>query len=255
MFLKSESSFKSYDVLHADALNAGLNGSVKLVEQLFTEYSDGILREVIIEQQDGYLAILGGTLKYQGNIYFLNDEIRIRLVPNNKMLYLKIVFGERQTRNGMSVWNTDVCLDECPVRRSNEMELCRFQYQEGARLRNEYTDFKDCATEYNVINRLHAEYSTVAGTGISPIIMRCFADELSKKKINDPADMMFLTECRKGEAIHRKTVKDYIKYKINKDSDDVSNENLFISLLEVLDGIEGAKTSTKAHDRQRMIII
>lgn len=255
MFQTVESAFERHGVLRAQALNEGINGSLKIMEQLYADYDDGVLKDIVIEQESDSIIIKGGMVLYQGKLYYLEQEIRIQLRQNNQREILKIRFLEVQNKDGLKKWTTDVVLDENDIVRSNEIELCRFQHQPGAKLYPANGNFKEFVTEYNTINVINTPYAACGQSTISPKITKSFSEEMMKKEWKDPYDMIFCLECQKGQAIQRKTLIHYIGHKLNISRDKMSNQEIYTHLAKILESGDNRMTERSRTREQRMIII
>ena len=253
MFQSLEAAFERRDILRSQTLNDLINAGLTVMEQTYASYGDGILQDFTVEQQEGYVVVKKGLIKYQGRIYCNDEDVRLYLTPNNTMEYLKIVFQEASLVGGLRKWSTDLILDGKKPERNNEFELCRFQYQEGAKLRNQYSSFKDCASSYNVVNRLHAKYAAPGGDGMAPVITLKFAEEMQRNQIKDPVDFSFMLECARGNVINRNAISSYLHYKTGMMMEKNENQELFHELEKILDG--QVKTQGSRPREQRMIII
>ena len=253
MFQAIEAAFERREVLRSQTLNDLINSGLIITEQTYASYGDGILQDFTIEQQEGVIAVKKGLIKYQGKIYYNDEDMRLYLSPDNTMEYLKIVFHEAESSGGLRKWSTDLVLDDKKPERNNECELCRFQYQEGAKLRNAYSSFQDCASSFNVVNRLHAKYAAPGGDGLAPVITMKFAEEMQKHPIKDPVDFMFMMECARGDVINRKAVIAYLQQRMGTVINKTTNQDLFNELGKVLEG-QGKFQGSKPRE-QRMIII
>ena len=253
MFQALEAAFERRDILKAQTLNELLNAGLNYTEQAYSTYGDGILQDFVIESQDGFICVKKGLIKFQGKIYCNDSELKLRLVPNNAMEYLKVAFHEVSREGGVKKWSTDLMLNEKTPERNNEIELCRFQYQEGAKLRNDYSSFKDCASSYNVVNRLHATYAAPGGDGLAPVITMKFAEEMQKGDLKDPIDFAFMMECARGNVLNRNIIITYLRTRFGVVLEHATNQELFREMEKILDG--QAKPKTTKSREQRMIII
>lgn len=259
MFQAYESAFENKSVLRAQALNESLNGARKTIEQMYSGYSDGILRDIVIEQESNSIVIKGGVLLFQGRIYYLDKEIRISIQPNNRKEFLKIRFLEVQHKDGLKKWTTDVVLDENEMIRNDEMELCRFQYQPGAKLRNTYSDFRDYSVEYNIINILYAPYAAPGESTIASQITQRFGEELLKRKLTDPYDIAFCFECQRGSAVSRKSILAYIYHKLDMDernpNHNLNHNEIYTYLNRILERNDNEPVERPAMRGPRLIMI
>jgi len=255
MFQTVESAFERHGVLRAQALNDGINGTIKILEQLYAGYSDGVLKDIEIEQESDSIIIKGGVVIYQGKLYYLEKEFQIQLRQNNKRQILKIRFLEVQNKDGLKKWTTDVVLDENDIVRSNEMEICRFQHQPGAKLYSANGNFKEYATEYNMINIINTPFAACGQSTVSVGITMAFSEELMKKELKDPFDIAFCLECQRGQAVQRKSIIHYIGYKLNMNKTEMSNQEIYAYLAKILESGDSRVTERPRMRDQRMIII
>lgn len=255
MFQTCEPLFEKHTVLRAKALNDTLRGALETVNQIYADYSDGIVKELEMEQQMDYLVIKSGMLLYRGRLYYLEKEISLKLPQNNTKQIVKIRFLEMQNMDGIKKYSTDVYMDENEVARNDELELCRFQYQVGAKLRNDYTSFKDMSAGYNIINVLNAQYAAPGGSTISTLITKRFSDEMLEKNLTDAFDISFCLECQRMQPISKKVILSYLSHKSGSEKKDLDNQHIYQELQKILDS-EGNRRPERAQAReQRMIII
>ncbi|MCI7792038.1 MAG: hypothetical protein MR531_14900 [Lachnospiraceae bacterium] len=255
MFQTYEAEFEKHGVLRAQTLNEGLNGAIRTVEQLFSGYSDGILKDIMIEAEADGIVLKSGMVIYQGKIYYLDKEVRINIQPNNKKEFLKLRFEEVQHRHGMRIWTTDLVLDEQETIRNNEMELCRFEHQTGAKLRTTYNSFQDYGVTYNVVNIVHAPYAAYGESTISPQITQSFGDEMLQSELTDPYDIAFCFECRRKEAVSRKSIVHYLRHKLHIQNENISNHEIYTYLSRILEKRGKTSHMGNAGPRERRLIV
>lgn len=186
----------------------------------------------------------------------MDKAIRIELHQNNLKEILKLRFLEVQYKEGLKKWTVDVVLDENDVFRNNEMEICRFQHQPGAKLYNTCGNFKEYATEYNMINMIHTPYAALGESTISPKITMAFSEEMMKKELNDFYDIAFCLECQRGQVVQRISIQYYIKHKLNIYKEKMSNYEIYTYLGKILENGDKNITTERPRMRdQRRIII
>lgn len=234
MFQTYEAVFGNHSVLKSQSLNEGLNGAIRTLEQLYTGYSDGILRDIIIETQENRIRLKSGVVIYQGKLFHLDHEVEAELEPNGQQVFLKLRFQEAQIKDGMKKWTADVILDESEITRNNEMELCRFCYQAGVRLRTEYNCFQDYGVPYNVVNIIHAPYAAPKEATISPQITRAFAEEMLQGGLSDPYDIAFCFECLRQEAVSAAGIRQYLTCKLHIPIQQMTNSQVYVYLERIL---------------------
>lgn len=255
MFQTYEAVFESHDVLRAQALNEELNGAAKTIEQLYSGYSDGVLRDIVIEPENNGIALKSGVVVFQGKIYHLDHKVRIDVIPGTQRQFLKLRFEEVQYKNGMKRWTTDVILDENETTRNNEMELCRFCYQEGAKLRTTYNSFKDYGVMYDVVNIVYAPHAALGESTVSPRITRSFGDEMMQSELTDPYDIAFCFECQRDEAVSRKSIIHYIEHKLHIHNQEMSNYEIYTYLSKILNNKGMTSRTERMGLRERRLIV
>ena len=117
----------------------------------------------------------------------------------------------------------------------NELELCRYQLQKEAKLRDQYKNFEDMGTEYDILNFIFASWGGLHGKAIAPVITRRFAEEILKAKNCEPEDICFAYFCLyQAEAVPREMVCDYIRRKNScKLKPNVSNQEIFQEMCKI----------------------
>ena len=257
MFQRTAPIFRSHTVLKAAALSEGINGVIQLMEQIYQEYSDGIITgaDIVIEGKN--LVVKPGIIKYNQVLYRMQEEERIPYQADGKTSILRIQFLERQEREDKIQWNSDIYLTEETENRNNDMELCHFTLKEGAVLRQEYKDFNDLTTEHNTLNIIGVSYAGIRECTISPIITELYGNTLAGLNSQDPLDMAFMLECLRGVPVPRKILVTYIKRKLSHiKNTEMTNTEIYENLKIILDTIRrtGGQAIGMMASKRRMII-
>lgn len=257
MFENRYPLFESGRLLKIDMLNELRDYPRIFIDIMFKEYCDGIISGCLIDVVDDFLIIKKGIIKYNGIIYILKEDTKIKYECNNKLTILKVRFLEQVIDKDFIENCSEIYLDDELQLKENEMELCRFQLREGAHLRINYTGFEDLSTQYDTVNIINAPYATKREACLSPIILNMFGKELIKCNINEAWDITFSTMCiQNKDAIEKDIIKNYIAYKLNIKEKDYSNEELYLYLLEILKKqSEDLKTSNNKRGRFKKILI
>ena len=255
MFQTYEAVFESHDVLRAQTLNEELNGAARTIEQLYSGYSDGVLRDIVIEPESNSILLKSGMVVFKGKIYHLENKVRIDVTPGTQRQFLKLRFEEVQYKNGIKRWTTDVILDENETTRNNEMELCRFCYQKGAKLRTTYNSFKDYGIMYDIVNIVYAPHAAFGESTVSPGITRSFGNEMMQSELTDPYDISFCFECQRDEAVSRKSIIHYIEHKMHIRNQEMSNYEIYTYLSKILNnkGVASRTKHPELHERRLIV--
>ncbi len=250
----NEPIFEKHTVLRAQALNDGILGTRKMLELVYTKYSNGIISGFDIRSQGEELEIGRGLVLYQGRMYYMEQDLLLSLSGIDSSLhYVKIVFFEERIEDGERKRSTDIVINKDNTIRDNEMELCRFRYQNGASLRSSYRDLEDYSTDYNTINIVHAPYAAVNEETINPIITTAFGEGMLKRMLTDSYDTAFALECIRGEQVSRKSLILYINHKLNTGQKNMTNEQIHKYLCEILNSSN--EDSRRMLNRERRMII
>lgn len=171
---------------------------------------------------------------------------------------MKIRFDTESGSHDYIRYGYSIVLDQNLECGGNELEMCRFHLRSGARLRTDYTCFKDMRTEYDTVNLLHAAWSGINGPTVSPAITRRFAVSIMEYAEADSMDMMFILLClNTTKAASRKAVECYISKRLKTEMIVMDNEAIFAGLLKILNMVEKGEhyEETAKKSRRKMIII
>ncbi|MOA26584.1 hypothetical protein D3C78_1473880 [compost metagenome] len=130
-------------------------------------------------------------------------------------------------------------IDEHIESRSSELELCRFKLKEGAKLRQDYQNFRDLSTEYNTVNLLHVRFAAYGQSTVSPVVMRYFGDELLRRGSSEPQDLTFAMMCLNEGTLNRKVITHYIANRLGIANKDYSNVEIHRHLGRILESARG----------------
>lgn len=197
-------------------------------------YSDGILTGCELEGYEGGLRIMPGILYHQGIPYFLKKPFDVSVQADGKLEYLKVRFLGKTIGAGQGEYLSQIYIDERIPDPSCELELGRFKLQVGARLRTEYVDFYDYATEFDTMNRIHVPYAALGQNGIWLQLLKCFAEELLHFPKHELADIAFCLNCMQLEkAMPYEAVKVYLNVRLRQDKE-YTNLQVYSALKNIL---------------------
>ena len=182
MFQSIYPKFEKGRILKSEMLENIRDFPRSIIDIMFENETDGILygaKVHIIE--DGVLAILPGMIRMEELLYISQETIFVKYRCTNEMNYLKVKCGGETREPDYNRAISQVVLEDSPCK-PNELELCRFKLREGAKLRENHTDFHDFNTEFDTINRIFADYVSHGTITLAPEIILKFARELMQCK-------------------------------------------------------------------------
>lgn len=201
---------------------------------LYADYSDGVLCGCTPGWEQGKLTIEPGILRYQGNLYFLKESFAMNCEAQDRLQYLKVQFQAPVKENGIMISKTKIYLDNLAPNTANEIELCQFRLQEGARLRDTYENFADCITEFDTIHLIDTPWASPGKPTLHPKILKQFAAEVLKKRNGDTMDICFAMEIFSNQGImSEEAVRSYIDLRTGSNAG-VGNKGLYCGLIEIL---------------------
>ncbi len=220
-------------------------------------YSDGILFGCGLKGFEGGLKIMPGIIYRQGVPYFLKKTFEVSCQAEGRQVYLKVRFLGKSFGTEQEEYLTQIYLDERMPDSGCELELGRFKLQEGARLRTEYVDFYDYATEYDTMDRIHVPYASPGRHGIWPQMLKCFAGELLRLPGQEACDSAFCLNCLQLEkAMPYEAVKAYLDLKLGQDGD-YTNLQIYGALKNILreNGARGDIRGTRTEKGEKTLLM
>lgn len=234
MFRHVEPVYRENMIMTARIMQEHAEFGVDFAENMYADYSDGIISGVEIEISDVFLFIQPGIIKYKQKIYVLNKKVAIPYEHNEQLTFLRVRFlTPIEEQNGI-VYESEVILTQEQEEFPYEMELGRFIATKGARLCNLIGSYEDLAVKYDRFDRRYVKYAAVGEPTIAPYITKAFAEALLNKKMNDVFDVAFAMQCLGGKPIAREVINAYIFSKTNKKISRMTNEEIYIAFDNIL---------------------
>jgi hypothetical protein len=229
--------FEKGKILTQEMLHSLKEHSMNFSESTYVGYSDGILRGCEISISGNSLTMNQGMLLYNYRLYIFGNSLSVNYQPVQQEVSVSIQFGDETRTEDFIYREAELVLSPLINKKSNSIELCRFKFQEGAMLRNNYQDFADYNTEFNTVNEIYASWSAFCKPSISPKILRAFATEAMPYALSDSLDYIF---CQfvfqlKGETLNRDMIISYTSKKLNKKWQDYTNLEIYQQLSDILD--------------------
>lgn len=229
----------------------------ELFDLQYRGYSDGILLGCELEGYEGGLRIMPGILYYQGIPYFLKEPFEVSFQAEGKLVYLKVRFLGKTIGARQEEYLSQIYIDERMPDPNCDLELGRFKLQVGARLRTEYVDFYDYATEFDTMDRIHVPYAALGQHSIWPQLLKCFAKELLHFPKHDLRDIAFCLHCLQLEkAMPYEAVKAYLNVRLGQDRE-YTNQQVYSALRNILreSGGKESVSGVEIEKRERTLLM
>ena len=224
-------------------------------ELYYQDYSDGIVVGTTISVQESFLVISKGMVKFNGRIYALETDFELPYSATGKETIIKVKFHDEQIHPDFIAFQSTIFLDDNRSLQNGELELGRFKLKEGARLRCQFEDFYDFATEFNTINYIHCQYAGIQTSTIHPLILRSYAKEILKHQLTNCYDISFAMQCLNNGRMEREVILFYIGNRLGVGYKDWTNEQIHQQLGYILQEVKGGKQPPRGLVRsQRMIV-
>lgn len=221
----------------------------------YQDYTDGIVTGGTITVGPDSLTVAPGIVKHQGRLYIMNDPAVLSYKATGRETLVKIRFQEGREDGDWTEFQSGIVLDDKMAADALELELCRFKLKDGARLRQDYQNFQDMATEYNTVNVLHVRIASFGKSTLSPVIMRCFAEEMLGRGSADPQDMLLAMMCLNEGTVNRDVILHYIARRLGIAFKDYTNVEIHKYLARILEQARGSsRMGMGLGASQRMIV-
>ncbi len=235
-------NFEDGIIIRAERMKQLVDQSFLLPNLIYYNYTDGIISGCEVYESDGKIILTEGVIRLNGKLFLLDKDIMIPYYATDKLTYLKIsCIRENINSDGNEyIFSVDLS-EEKPT--LNQLEICRFKLQKGARLRYIYDDFSDMDTEFDTINIIHTKYSSHGYSTISLKLLKNFAREMISLKPTDQLDIFFCLQILGlNNVLNIDGIIYYIENKLNYTIEDINNYEVYKGLLEI---IKMEKTKTK----------
>lgn len=244
MFTTQFPNFQKGRILKREMLENLRDLPRDFLDLYFQEYSNGIITGVNLHVNGTTLIVTKGIVKQNGRLYILQNDFELPYFPTGKETVLKIRFTEELNSPDFTIFSSEIMLDDLDELAENELELGRFKLKPGAKLRTDYIDFADFATEFNTINSIHCQYAGLYKSTFHPMILHYFAREMLKSKPSNAYDISFALECLNQERMQREVIDYYISNRLGLEYKEYTNleihKYLGRILLEVQSGVRMA---------------
>lgn len=221
-------------------------------------YADGVYSGCKITTTESEITVNPGIIIFKEQAYYIDKPMTVRYMPTNEWMVFKISFLGEEKSDTCILKEIRASLAGENETGSNDIELCRFKLQNGARLRYDYRNFKDLITEYDTIYEISAKWAAYGNASLSPVVLEAFYKEAVKLEGREAVDMMFLHQIAelKGNTLNRNTILLYLSEKLGWEYKNYENGRIYEGLSEALNRMKhGRNTGAVRERRERRIIV
>lgn len=254
MFYYEIPQFEKKHLLRIEMLEQLRDFPRDYLEILYSGYSDGILCGCSPSWVQDKLTVEPGILRYNGSLYFLKEPFRMACETQDRIRYLKVQFQTPVRENGIIMGKTRIYLDDIIPNSVNEIELCRFRLQEGARLRDTYENFADCITEFDTLHLIDVPWASPGKPTLHPKLLRQYAVEILRN--GNAVDTSFAINILANRGIMpEEAVRIYINMRTGGNAG-LGNQGLYYGLIEILKKISAdGSVQRKDEGSKRQIML
>lgn len=235
MFQYQYPQFEPKRLLRIDMLEQLRDYPRSYLNLWYRDFGDGIISGCKITWDNAVLTISPGMIYRSGHLYFMETPYSLACPAQEQQSFVKVQFLAEGNESGGIAGNSRILMDQNSPDPSCEMELCRFLLQEGARLRWQYENFEDYATEYDTVNIIHAPFAAKGGNVLNPEILMRFSEELLRGRTIEPYDVSFAMNVLANNGIvSAECVRVYIEHYFGSEQKERSLMECYRSLLKML---------------------
>lgn len=256
MFNYRYPQFEKKHLLRTEMLDLLRDNSQDFLQMYFSNYGDGVLAGCNLSWEENRLTIHPGVIYRMGKLYFLQEPYHLECVADNRKKYLKVQFLTEEKDTTQVVGNTRVFLDETKVDPIREMELCRFHFQEGAKLRDTHENFEDYSTQYDTIETVYAPFSVPGGSSLNPIVVKRFAKEMLRAEVENVHDISFAMTALAAEgAVSPQCIEEYIYIRLGQNKTVSNIGGMYVDLLEIWRGFDKGKKYGRNNAERKVLLV
>lgn len=219
MLKSSKIKFESGSILTANMLENLQTFSLRDIEINYYNYSSGIIKGLDFENDENYLYLTPGFLKYDGEYYFLEKKERImnfseNFEEKNKNIYIYLMEDESEKIDSITIKKLRVQLSN---KEEKGIFLGYFSHHKGEKISTKYKELRNIKDNPgNYINIINRKYAGREGATLSPEIIYLYAKELLEKQLLNHMDNYIFSKGLNREIVEIDILKKYL----NLDGDD-----------------------------------
>ncbi|MDE7322752.1 MAG: hypothetical protein K2N73_08430 [Lachnospiraceae bacterium] len=249
--------FSQGSLLSQDMLEALGEYELRVSENYFAGYTNGIISGAKVHVSQGVIYIGQGLVRYNGRLFFIPENTRVGVHPSNEWQSIRAVFSDMERTKTFENQEMKIELSTRLEHEGNTIEICRIRLQDGARLRCEYRGLADMDTEYDTVNLIDAQWSAYGKESINPEILREFVCEAWKCRLDNPLDISFVMELsgNDGRAVNRELIQHYLENRLEKKDRDYTNREIYQGLCRILKLVKtGASQTTEVRKPRKLLV-
>ena len=220
--------FSKGRVLKKESLEALRDFPGGLAKLALADWADGVLYGFDMSYEDGLVTVCPGAVWYQGQVVLTQSPFQafeqqitacLRLYPAfatedfyTRQLELRLKNGEPG---------------------SSELELGRFRLSQGARLRKDYRDLRDCRTTYNTLDVTQIPYAGPGGVTISPVLLTMFARMVLEQTDALDTDIQFALLCLDHPPVSRECLLRYLSRRLGEPYRELTHSEIYERLVRI----------------------
>ena len=227
----SEPLFRKGRVLKTESLEALRDFPLHLARLGLERWADGILFGYDIRYENGSVSVGAGAAWHQGQVVLTEAErLPFHAFEQQVTVCLRLYPG---------AYTEDFYVRQVQLRLKNgeagrdEFELGRFRLSEGARLRKDYKDLRDCRTAYNTLDITQVPHAGPGGVTVSPHILRIFAQSVLESSSCQELDAAFALMCLSQELVARAGLLRYVARRLGEPLRELSHSEIFERLVRI----------------------
>ena len=249
--------FSKGSLLSQEMLETLKDYELRISENYFAGYADGIISGLDIKTSQGVVYIGQGLIRFHGRLFFIPENTRMAVHPNNEWQCIKAVFSDFEKNDNFEKQEMKIELSCNLEHEESAIEICRIRLQNGARLRCEYRGLEDMDTEYDTVNLIESQWSAYGTESIHPAILREFVREAKKCSLSHPADTAFVMQLTAddGRAVNREFIRLYLENRVEKKEREYTNREIYQGLCRALKLIKTGETQTMEKRKPRRLLV
>ncbi len=227
----AEPLFHKGRVLKKEGLDALKDFPDRLAKIRLMNWADGILYGFGISYKDGSIIVQEGAVRHHGRIVLADREKIAFHAYDQKVTACLRLYPASYTED-FYIRPLEVCLKN-GMPGENEWELGRFRLAEGARLRDDYQDLKDCRTAYNTLDVTYIKYAGPGGVTVSPMLLRTFARMILENNNSSDIDVQFALLCLLESPVPRECLLWYLCRRLGEPMRELSHSEIYERLVRI----------------------
>ena len=222
---------------------------------LYQNCMDGIVSGCALTTTEDSIVVNPGVIRYEGELYLMQEPQLIHYTPTNTTRVLNIVFHDQVKTDAFMTREMELAFTEGAASEARYLELCRFKLQPGARLRYTYTSFADRETEYDTLNTIHAPICGMGRPTLSPEITAHFAREALAAGADGTDALFCMMLLSSKEPVQAEALEAYIQSKQGADFSCKDNLRLYQGLIACLKQFSGGRRTSSAKRKSWSIMM